>query len=74
MVDLNAVKQKYELLRWAMDARMSQLWAASEAMALGPYGVTMVAEVTGISEPEICAGVRELEQRRELVAKCLVDR
>jgi hypothetical protein len=62
MSDLDAVKQKYEMLRGAMDERMSRLWAASEAIALGRGGVTLVAEATGISRAGICVGVREFEQ------------
>src|SRR5262245_26364350 len=62
MSDIGTVKQKYELLRAAMDERMSRLWAASEAIALGWGGVTLVAEATGISRPRINAGMREFEQ------------
>ena len=62
MSDIDTVKQKYEMLRAAMDKRMSRLWAASEAIALGWGGVTLVAEATGISQAKICAGMRELEQ------------
>ena len=62
MSDIDTVKQKYELLRAAMDERMSRLWAASEAIALGWGGVTLVAEATGISRPTINAGLREFEQ------------
>src|SRR4029077_2892821 len=60
--DIDTVKQKYELLRVAMDERMSRLWAASEAIVLGWGGVTLVAEATGIARPTINAGMREFEQ------------
>jgi hypothetical protein len=62
MSDIDTVKQKYELLRAAMDERMVRLWAASEAMALGWGGVTLVAKATGISRARICAGMKEFEQ------------
>ena len=47
MSDIDIVRQKYEMLRAAMDERMSRLWAASEAIALGWGGVTLVAKATG---------------------------
>jgi hypothetical protein len=62
MSDINTVKRKYEMLRAAMDERMSGLWAASEAIALGRGGVTLVAKATGISRARICAGMRDFEQ------------
>jgi hypothetical protein len=62
MSDIDIVRQKYEMLRAAMDERMCRLWAASEAIALGWGGVTLVAKATGISRPRICAGIREFEQ------------
>lgn len=62
MADIDTVKQKYEMLRAAMDERMSGLWAASEAIALGRGGVSLVAEATGISRARICAGMLEFEQ------------
>src|SRR5512143_1089610 len=62
MSDIDTVKQKYEMLRATMDERMSRLWAASEAIALGRGGVTLVAEATGISRAGICAGIMEFEQ------------
>src|SRR5690242_4494404 len=62
MCNIDTVRQKHEMLRAAMDERMSRLWAASEAMALGRGGVTLVAEATGISRRRICAGMREFEQ------------
>jgi Rhodopirellula transposase DDE domain len=62
MCDIDTVKQKYEMLRAAMDERMSRLWAAAEAIALGRGGVTLVADATGISRRRICAGMGEFEQ------------
>src|SRR3954447_13229218 len=62
MSDFDIIKQKYEMLRAAMDERVSRLWAASEAMALGRGGVALVAEATGISQAGICAGMQEFEQ------------
>jgi hypothetical protein len=62
MSDFNTVKQKYEMLREAMDERTIRLWAASEAVTMGWGGIALVAEATGISPARIRAGLRELEQ------------
>jgi hypothetical protein len=61
MSDIDTVKQKYELLRAAMDERLNRLWAASEAIMIGRGGATLVAEATGLSRVTIRAGIRELE-------------
>jgi DNA-binding phage protein len=60
MSEFDIIKQKYEMLRSAMDERLSRLWAASEAIVIGWGGVTLVAEATGISRPTISRGIREL--------------
>lgn len=61
MSDIDTVKQKYELLRAAMDERLNRLWAASEAIMIGRGGVTLVADATGLSRVTIRAGIQELE-------------
>ena len=62
MFVIDAIRQKYEMLRVAMDERMSRLWAASESLAMGRGGVTMVAEATGLSRATICTGISEFEE------------
>jgi DNA-binding phage protein len=62
MADIDVVKQKYEMLREAMDERMSRLWAASEALTSGWGGISSVAKATGLSRATICAGIREFEE------------
>jgi Rhodopirellula transposase DDE domain len=61
MSDIDTIKQKYKLLRAAMDERLNRLWAASEAIMIGRGGVTLVAEATGLSRVTIRAGIQELE-------------
>ena len=46
-----------------MDERVCRLWAASEALALGRGGVTLVARATGVSRKRIGGGLRELRDR-----------
>jgi hypothetical protein len=61
MSDTSVVRQKYEMLRSVMDERMSRLWAASEAIALGQGGAELVAEATGLSRASIQAGIQGLD-------------
>jgi hypothetical protein len=56
------LKQKYEMLRHAMDERTSRLWAASEALAIGWGGVFAVAKATGLSRETIHSGIQELKE------------
>jgi hypothetical protein len=60
------IQTKFEQLRPAMDERICRLWAASEALALGRGGITLVAAATGVSRKRIGAGIREL---RDLAAR-----
>lgn len=56
------IRMKYELLGPVMDERMTRLWAASEARALGHGGVAAVTRATGILGKRIIAGKRDLEE------------
>jgi hypothetical protein len=58
--NLETIQQKFAALKPLMDERLCRLWAATEAMALGRGGVTLVARATGISRKRIGAGLREL--------------
>ena len=74
MSEIDAIRQKYEMLRVAMDERTSRLWAASESLAIGRGGTAMVAEATGLSQATICAGIRELEQLGSIPTTPVVPR
>jgi hypothetical protein len=56
----STLRQRYELLKPAMDERLRRLWAAAEALALGVGGVSMLADVTGLSRTTIRSGIEEL--------------
>ena len=60
MSEVDIVKQKYAMLRSAMDERLNRLWAASEALMIGWGGATLVTEATGISRATINAGTENL--------------
>ena len=57
---VECLRQKYVLLRAAMDERARRCWAAAEAMALGYGGVSAVAAATGLARNTIAAGIAEL--------------
>ena len=58
------VRDKFKLLRASLNERTRRQWAATEALALGHGGVTVVSEATGLSRPTISAGIRELGQKK----------
>jgi hypothetical protein len=54
------LREKFELLSAAMTERVRRHWAATEALALGRGGVSLVARATGLSRTTITAGIREV--------------
>jgi hypothetical protein len=63
-----SVREKFEALAPVMDERMTRLWVAAEAKALGRGGPALVERATGIRGKRIYAGMRDLE---ELIANPL---
>jgi len=64
---IEAVRLKYERLSPIMDERMRRQWAAAEALALPRGGIVAVAQATGLSRTTIWTGVREIQERDNLV-------
>ncbi len=64
MEPVDRLKKLYEVLSPVMDERVTRLWAAAEAEAIGRSGVTVVTLATGILHKRIVAGKRELEALR----------
>jgi hypothetical protein len=58
---LTTVQDKYRSLAPIMDERVRRRWAASEALALGWGGITLVAQATGLSPVTIRQGIAELK-------------
>jgi Rhodopirellula transposase DDE domain len=58
---LAVLREKYSALAPLMDERLHRRWAASEALALGWGGITLVAQATGLSQTTIRAGIAELK-------------
>jgi hypothetical protein len=62
MCEVEQVRAKYARLRGVMDERVTRLWAATEAEALGYGGIAAVVKATGISKSRIRAGLRDLAE------------
>jgi hypothetical protein len=62
---VDQIRTKFEMLAPIMDERMTRLWAAAEAMALGRGGEVAVTRATGILDKRIRAGMRDLAALRE---------
>src|SRR3982750_907348 len=54
------VGQKWRLLEPTLDERMRQLWAGTEADAMGPGGVAAVARATGMAISTVRKGRDEV--------------
>ena len=65
MVGVDEVRKKYRRLRHVMDERVTRLWAAAEADALGYGGIATVVQATGISKSRIRSGLRDLAEQDE---------
>ena len=65
---LATVQEKHRSLAPIMDERMRRRWAASEALALGWGGISLVAQATGLSPVTIRQGIAELKDSTTLAA------
>ena len=62
-----SIKEKYEILVGHLNEKTRRLWCASEALALGRGGSSLVAKTTGISRTTICEGKKELKGEKAVV-------
>ena len=56
------IRTKYQQLKGVFDERQQRLWAASEALALGYGGLSLVAEATRLDPKTVQLGLQELKQ------------
>lgn len=56
------VRDKYTKFAQSLNERCKRLWAASEALALGPEGIKILHQITGLSPSTIYLGIKELEK------------
>lgn len=62
MTDEERIRKKFEALAPVMDERMTRLWAAAEAHALGPGGPSVVTRATGIRGKRLWMGRKDLDE------------
>jgi transposase len=60
MQDYTSITEKFKALGPVLNEQGRRVWAATEALAIGRGGVSIVARATGLSRPTIHAGIREL--------------
>jgi len=58
--EVEVIRVKFESLRPVMDERLTRLWAGAEADAIGPGGIAIVVEATGMSRTTVRTGRDEL--------------
>ena len=63
-VRIKEIRSRYESLKSVMDERVTRLWAAGEAKALGRGGIAAVTKATGILGKRIRYGMRDLTSMR----------
>lgn len=63
------VREKYEALAPVLDERSRRLWAATEAMALGHGGNSVVARATGLTRATIRRGKKDLDEGLETTGR-----
>jgi hypothetical protein len=66
MIDVKAIRLRYQRLRSTMNERTRRLWAGAEALAAGLGGIAAVHRVTGLSLQTIADGVRDVTQAKDL--------
>ena len=61
MIKNDIIKVKYEQVKDALNERARRIWAASEAIAIGRGGITIVFQATGLAKTTISRGIKELK-------------
>jgi hypothetical protein len=62
MIDTAAISRRFSALAPFVDERVRRLTAASEALTIGPTGISIVSRATGLSRQAIRDGIAELKQ------------
>jgi hypothetical protein len=60
MVDIDALKRRFESFLPTVDERMRRLIAAAESLAIDYWGISIVSRATGVSRRAIARGIVEL--------------
>lgn len=62
MVDETPIRERWLVVRDALDERGRRLWAAAEARSHGRGGIAAVVRATGMSEMTVRRGITEVER------------
>ena len=62
MIDLTAIRIRYEALRDTFDERESRLFVGAEASAAGRGGIVAVSLATGVARSTIKRGMNDLDE------------
>ncbi|HSD83237.1 MAG TPA: ISAzo13 family transposase, partial [Anaerolineae bacterium] len=68
MAEHNSLTEKFKALRPVLNELARRRWAATEALAIGRGGISVVARATGLSRKTIRAGIREIQQGAGITA------
>ena len=63
MVDESPIRERWLVVRAALDERGRRLWAAAEARSHGYGGIAAVVRATGLSEMTVRRGIAEVTRR-----------
>ena len=64
MISKNAIRTKYLRINHSLNEKSRRLWCATEALAIGDGGVSLVHSATKVSRPTIYAGIEEIRHKR----------
>jgi DNA-binding phage protein len=59
-----AIRKRYRELAPVLDEQGRRRFAASEALALGSGGVSLMARITGLSRPTIYRGISDIRNKQ----------
>jgi transposase len=68
VIDVNAIRQRFEAVSPFLDERGRRLVAAAEAVSVGYGGIAAVATATGVAPSTIGRGLKELSGGEDLLA------
>ena len=59
-----AIRKRYREVAFVLDEQGRRRFAAAEALALGRGGVSLMAQITGLSRPTIYRGISDIRSKR----------
>lgn len=63
MIDVDAIRMRYEAVAGHLDERGLRLFAASEARSAGWGGIAAVSQITGVARSTIGRGLKDLDRQ-----------